>query len=262
MGMEAVLQEIDSNKESLDAIRPLDEKNLKRFKEYYRIGLTYTSNALEGNSLTISETKVILEDGLTVGGKPLRDVLEVAGHSQAYDYMFSLIRSKELTTDQIKMLHRLFYQAIDDANAGEYRKENVIITGSQYPTADHRDIEDEMEDLVQWANEYREMFHPVQYAALLHQKFIFIHPFVDGNGRTARLLMNLALIQAGYEIAVIPPVVRQDYVQYLEKAHWAPESFQQFIAERVVETQRDMLRLLQPVRREERLDEETPELDI
>lgn len=226
MGLEAILGEIDDNKQQLDAIRPLNEKNLKAFKEYYRIGLTYTSNALEGNSMTISETKVILEDGLTVGGKPLKDILETTGHSQAYDYMFSLMHNPELTVEQIKTLHKLFYQAIDAAEAGEYRHENVIITGSQYAPTDYRDIEYEMEDLVQWANEYRTLFHPVQYAALLHQKFIFIHPFIDGNGRTARLLMNLALIQAGYEIAVIPPVVRQDYIQYLERAHRDPEPFQ------------------------------------
>lgn len=107
MGLEAILGEIDDNKQQLDAIRPLNEKNLKAFKEYYRIGLTYTSNALEGNSMTISETKVILEDGLTVGGKPLKDILETTGHSQAYDYMFSLMHNPELTVEQIKTLPKI-----------------------------------------------------------------------------------------------------------------------------------------------------------
>src|ERR1035437_570026 len=120
------------NNRKLIALRPLPSETLKSLKEYYRIGLTYSSNALEGNSLTESETKVVIEDGITIGGKPLKDHFEAIGHSEAFDLLFRLARDTAITEHDILELHRLFYFRIDAENAGKFRDCNVIITGTDY----------------------------------------------------------------------------------------------------------------------------------
>ena len=203
-----ILRKIDLFQKEIHALRPMEGEMLGQIQEYYRIGLTWTSNALEGNSLTESETKVLLEDGLTVGGKPLRDVFE----------------------------------AVD---AGRYRDVRVLITGSQYPVAVPEKIQREMDSLFAWVQKEREGYHPVEFAAQLHKRFVFIHPFKDGNGRVARLLMNLALIQDGYLPVVVPPILRGDYVSLLERAHRDDGDFMEFIAEREFESQKEILRLFQ-----------------
>ena len=235
---------IDLYQSVLNEKRPFEGHLLKQIKDYYKIGLTWSSNALEGNSLTESETKVLIEDGLTAGGKPLRDSYEAIGHARAYEYMFTLLRADTITEQDINALHRLFYKEIDEAKAGVYRREEVFITGSSYPLTKPEDIPGEMKTLADWIHTKRSKYHPVEFAALLHKKFVFIHPYIDGNGRVARLLMNTALIQAGYMMAVIPPVLRSEYIGLLERAHKDDKGFLAFTAERVIETQKDMLRLL------------------
>jgi Fic/DOC family len=126
------LKRIDELKARIDQFRPLDKPLLKQIREYFRIGLTYSSNALEGNSLTETETKVIIEDGITIGGKPLKDHYEAIGHSEAYDMLYRLARNKAISEKHIKDLHRIFFFRIDPKNAGKYRKERVIITGSEF----------------------------------------------------------------------------------------------------------------------------------
>ena len=227
-----ILDKIDKNQTAIDTFRPFEGEMLKQIQGFYRIGLTYTSNALEGNTLTENETKVLLEDGLTAGGKPLRHTFEAIGHAEAYDFMFTLLGSRRIDESAITTMHRMFYQSIDNANAGTYRTTQVIITGSQYAVADVDTIPKEMVALILWANESRNQYHPVEFAALLHKRFVFIHPFIDGNGRVARLLMNAALIQDGYLPAVIPPILRAEYIGLLEKAHKDDSGFVEFIAER------------------------------
>lgn len=112
--------------------RPLKGQSLKQLQEYFRIGLTWSSNALEGNSLTETETKVVIEDGITIGGKPLRDHFEAIGHAEAFDYLQKLANRKEITERDILKLHKLFYYRIDEANAGHYRKQNIIFTGTDF----------------------------------------------------------------------------------------------------------------------------------
>lgn len=225
------------------AFRPLAPSEAQQLKDFYRIGLTYTSNAIEGNSLTISETKVILEDGLTVGGKPLRDVYEAVGHAEAFDYMYSLAQETAIHAADAREFHRLFYRGIDPDKAGAYRNTEVIVTGSAYPLASPQSIQPDMGDLFDWYNRESGKLHPVEAAAELHRRFVYIHPFVDGNGRTARLLMNLSLLQRGYQIICIPPICRADYIGSLEKAHTEPQAFTDFIMEREVEAQREFMRL-------------------
>jgi Fic family protein len=236
-------RECEGYKARIDAYRPLPQETVKSLRAYYKIGLTYSSNALEGNSLTESETKVVIEDGLTIGGKPMKDVYEAVGHAKAYDYMYDLAKLKPLTQADILKLHELFYANIDKMNAGAYRAVRVFISGSKYAPPGPEKIASLMKAFIAWFNQQEKKLHPVEFAALVHQKFVFIHPFVDGNGRVSRLLMNLALIRAGYNISVIPPILRNDYIQALEKAHTDTAPFIQFILGRVVETQKELLRL-------------------
>jgi Fic family protein len=240
----AVYEKIDRCHAAIGAVRPFEGHLLKQIKAYYRIGLTWSSNALEGNTLTETETKVLLEDGLTTGGKPLRDTLEALGHAQAYDFMFTLLRSRKITEADTLTMHRIFYRGIDEAYAGKYRDKQVFITGSKYPLCKPEHIVGEMEQLFAWVASERDKFHPVELAAQLHKRFVFIHPFIDGNGRLSRLLMNTALIQDGYMLAIIPPVLRQEYISMLELARKDDRPFMDFIAERVYETQKEIMRLL------------------
>lgn len=237
-------KKVELYQQLLNRKRPFAEPLLGEIRNYYRIGLTWSSNGLEGNSLTESETKVLIEDGLTVGGKPLRDSLEAVGHADAYNHMFSLVKSHAITEEDIRRLHELFYSRINEAAAGTYRKHECIITGSQYPVAAPEMIGHGMKELANWIITDRSKLHPVEFAAQLHKRFVFIHPFEDGNGRVARLIMNLALLQDGYLLAVIPPVLRQEYIALLEKAHTDDGPFVEFIADRVAETQKDLMRML------------------
>lgn len=217
---------------------------LKQVKGFYRIATTWSSNALEGNTLNISETKVLLEDGLTVSGKPLKDILETSGHANAFDYMFSLLKSNDITEENILTIHRLLYCGIDLEAAGVYRTEPVMVSGSNYPVSAPGEIESNMKQFIIWLKNERKKYHPIIFAAELHRRFVFIHPFLDGNGRTARLLMNTALIQTGYLPCVISPYIRSDYISALELSHKEPSRFQAFIAETELETEKDFMRNL------------------
>ncbi len=238
------LKKLDLYQITINELRPFEGEMLKQIKDFYRIGLTWTSNAIEGNSLTESETKVLIEDGLTIGGKPLRDMFEAVDHAKAYDYMFTLFWNKEIAERDILYLHKLFYQNIDGDFAGRYRDIPVFISGSNYPVSKVEDIQSEIEDLCKWIKTERKNYHPVEFAAILHKKFVFIHPFKDGNGRVARLLMNTALIQDGYLPALIPPILRSEYISLFEKAYENDSLFVDFIIERELESQKDFLRLL------------------
>ena len=235
---------LDLYKVVIDQRRPFEGAMLTQLKNYYRIGLTWSSNALEGNTLTESETKVLLEDGLTVGGKPLRYTFEAIGHAKAYDFMFTLHKNRTITERDILTMHQMFYENIEKDYAGKYRDMDVFISGSKYPVTETQRIQEDMEGLFQWIATERDQFHPVTFAAQLHKRFVFIHPFKDGNGRIARLLMNTALIQDGYLLALIPPILRREYIELLEKAHRDDEPFEMFIAERVIESQKEIMRLL------------------
>jgi len=241
-----IYERLDVNKEAIDGIRPFEGEHLRQLREYYRIGLTWTSNAIEGNSLTEMETKILLEDGLTVGGKPLRDTLEAVGHSLAYDYMFSLLGERRITVRDIQALHHLFFKSIDDSSAGVWREINIIVTGTDYEFPSPDELNDLILELERWIAIERDGMHPVCFAAMLHLKFVTIHPYIDGNGRVARLLMNAVLIQDGFMLAIVPPVLRQEYMLGIRdyQINGNPEPFCQFIAERVLESEKEIMRLL------------------
>lgn len=235
------MQEVEQLQQEINKLRPFNAEQLQQIKEYFRIGLTYSSNALEGNSLTETETKIILEDGITIGGKRLVEHLEALGHSQAYDFIYSIIDKQEIAQDDIKQLHHLFYYRIDEKNAGVYRKSAAIITGSKYALPKPQELDSLMSNFIQELNQL--MLNPVELAAFAHKNFVFIHPFVDGNGRVSRLLMNLILIKHGYLPTIISPVLRHEYIRLLEKAHENDAEFIEFIAKCLKETQKDFLRL-------------------
>ncbi|OGS23605.1 MAG: cell filamentation protein Fic [Elusimicrobia bacterium RIFOXYB2_FULL_50_12] len=239
------LKENDELRERINAYRPLSENAVQQLREYYRIGLTYSSNAIEGNSLTETETKIVIEEGITIGGKPLKDHYEAIGHSEAYGLLCKLAGARQITEQDILQLHKLFYRRIDEDNAGAYRKVNVIITGSEVTPPHHSKVPGLVSGMVRDMSVMRNKYHPVEFAALLHKEFVAIHPFIDGNGRTTRLLLNLALLQQGYTITVIPPVLRSNYINALKKTDKGDnQPFINFISNMVYESQRDYIRLL------------------
>jgi len=259
MELHALLKQIDETREWIKAKRPLAPKEVKELDAYYRIGTTYTSNALESNTLTLTETKILLEDGLTAGGKPLRDSYEALGHADAYDYMLDIARSEPFAFNEnmIKNLHKLFFQKIDPTTAGHYREVQVFITGTDYVPPSTSEVPSMMKDLSDylesnWSNE-----HPVTLAAYAHQRLVDIHPFEDGNGRTARLLMNLILINKGYQIVSIPPVLRKEYITAIIKGRRSGSriggALAKFIAECEIEAQKDFCRMfhIKPQKKED-----------
>jgi Fic family protein len=249
MELLTMLKRIDETKKWIESHRPLAPEEVRQFDAYFRVGLTYSSNALEGNTLTLTETKVLLEDGLTAGGKPIRDCYEAIGHAKAYDFMLEAARSNpfNISENTILTLHKLFYQGIDQENSGVYRDVQVVITGSEYVPPKASEVPELMKGLVDELNEKWDEIHPVKLAAYAHRKLVDIHPFVDGNGRTARLLMNLILINCGYQIISIPPIMRLDYINALEAARFeknpSEEVFDLLMAECQIEAQKDFCRI-------------------
>lgn len=249
-----MLTRITALKNELDTFRPFGPKLLPHIRDYYRVGLTYTSNAIEGFSYTESETKVLLEEGLTVGGRPLRDALAVIGHAKAYDYMFSLLQCESLAVENMLTMHSLLEGSLEnDSEAGTYRTEQVFVTGSTFafPRADT--VPAKMEELDAWIAEERDKLHPVEFAVRLHLKLVTIHPFADGNGRVARLAMNAALIQKGYMLIIVPPILRSEYIASIREAQVTENDTGKDTAyfklmcllyQGEIETQREMLRML------------------
>ena len=250
LSKEELLERADMYKRKIEKVRPLGVSDLRELDEYFRIGLTYSSNALEGNTLSISETKILIEEGITIAGKPLKDCYEAVGHAQAYDYMLEIARSKEyeISEDIIKRLHFLFYNRVDAERAGQYRQKQVYISGSEYLPPSPNEVPNLMKNFINQINSLKSKLHPIEHAAIFHKKLVDIHPFTDGNGRTARLLMNLMLINSGYGIVTISPVLRNEYITTLvisqREKNPDTEPFIKLIAECVIETQKDYCRLL------------------
>jgi len=204
------LQRLDPKVRRIHDERPLPAATLESLRAWLRVETTYTSNAIEGNVLTRQETTVVLE-GLTIGGKPLRDHLEALDHAEAFDYMYDLAQQNSpFTESDLRTLHQLVLRRSQPDHAGRYRSVQVWIRGAVHvppsPALVPVLMADLFRDLEAWATD-----HPVRRAARFHGRLAAIHPFVDGNGRTARLAANLWLMRAGYPIAIISPADRADY---------------------------------------------------
>ena len=210
--------EVDKLKTELDSKRPIPKETLKSLKESINLEWTYNSNGIEGNTLTLRETQVVLE-GITIGGKSIKEHLEAINHERAIIYLEDLVKdNKPITEWNIKSIHQLILKGIDDENAGRYRRENVTIKGAVHIPPDYTKIPELMEKLILNYETWNK-YHPIIQAALLHGELAKIHPFVDGNGRTSRLIMNLDLINHGYNPVIVKKENRLEYYEALDKAH-------------------------------------------
>lgn len=209
-------KELDGKKQKLDSKRPLPKETLKSLEENFKLEWTYNSNAIEGNTLTLKETKVVLE-GITIGGKTMREHLEAINHKEAIEFLEELVQyNNELSEMDIKNIHAIVLKGIDNENAGRYRTENVIISGASHIPPDAIIVPESMEKLIYRYDEWKEKYHPIIVAALLHAEFVKIHPFIDGNGRTARLLMNFEVMKNGYPPIIIKNEERHKYYDALD----------------------------------------------
>ena len=232
-----MFENIDALKTKLDRHRPLSPAIVKNLQEDLIVRWTYHSNAIEGNTLTLLETKVILE-GITVGGKALREHFEAINHRNAIYYVEDIIRKEEPFSEwQIRNIHQLILKNIDDENTGRYRQQNVLISGATIILPDYTLLNDKMAQLVDWYNSQAYKLHPIERAAKVHADFVSIYPFIDGNGRTSRLLMNLELLKAGYPPCVITVENRLAYYEALDQwmAYGKTESFIKLVSDAVLE---------------------------
>ncbi len=214
---EDYFNEVDSKLKKLNSKRPFPKETIKSLEENNILNWTYNSNAIEGNTLTLRETKVVLE-GITIGGKSVKEHLEALNHKEAILFLEDLVNGNtELLEWNIKNLHALILKGIDNQNAGKYRQEKVVISGATQKPVDYVQVPEKMEKLILEYDEWQQ-FHPLIRAALLHGEFVFIHPFVDGNGRTARLLMNFEAMKSGYLPIIIRAEERTRYYDALDKA--------------------------------------------
>ncbi|OGC25218.1 cell filamentation protein Fic [candidate division WOR-1 bacterium RIFOXYB2_FULL_42_35] len=211
---------IKEKKKKLDSLRPFPKAALAKIKEQIAIEWTYNSNAIEGSTLSLSETRLVVEEGITIKGKTLREHFEAINHKEAIDFIEDVIKKKvAVSTHLIRQLHQLILTKIDDEEAGNYRKLEVRITGSKYIPPSPILLSSLMHDFDLWLKKNIKKLPVIELAALAHFKLVHIHPFIDGNGRTARLLMNLILMRAGYPPAVILKVDRNKYFRTLKQAH-------------------------------------------
>lgn len=239
-------------KKRLDSYRPLTSSTVRKVQREIEVAYIFNSNAIEGNTIKLRETQLILERGLTIRGKSLREHLEVRNHPRAIKYIDKMTR-RALREQDILVLHQIIMKGIDD-EAGRLRTTEVRIAGADFIPPPAYEIPHLIEQLVDWYNRNPDELRPIELAGILHHRFVWIHPFHDGNGRLARLLMNLALIRYGYPMAVILNVDRSKYYDTLKKAdNGDPTSFVNFVAS-AVEASLDLyLRALEPTEAQDRL---------
>ena len=229
-------EKLTAKKKLLDEYGPLPDALLSNLDEWFRVELTYTSNAIEGNTLGRRETALVVEKGLTVGGKSLLEHMEAVNHARALDWVKEQARRRphSLTEKDILHIHYLIMKGIDDLNAGCYRVTPVRISGSAVVLPNPHKVPDLMNGLTKWLKLATDL-HPVELAAEAHYRLVTIHPFTDGNGRTARLLMNMILLMSGYPTAIIRKRDRLAYIDSLEKAQMggSKEAYMKIVARAV-----------------------------
>lgn len=255
------LSELTRLKQKMDQFRPLSEAQVAQLEKNIRIEHVWSSNAIEGSSLNKYETASIINTGMTIHGVPLKDAMAAVDLNQAYDYMMDLASHKHsLDITTIRDLDRLVMLKNTDirSEAGAYRVIDVWPNGrEEHPYKAPYDISFQMDELIKWASQAVEAEHPVKYAADLHFKFVTIHPFVDGNGRTARLLVNFALTSAGYPVINIQPG-KQPRTQYMKaladgQDNHDPAQFEHLVADYTIETLKQRIAILE--RNEENIAE-------
>jgi len=245
--LENLITEIDALKKQINKVRPFDKTQIRKLEEYYGINYTYDSNKIEGNTLTLQETALVVEKGMTIGGKTLREHLEAINHFEAIEYVKQIVKSGEPLTEWIiKNIHSMILKGIDDRNAGKYREIEVRISGSTHIPPEFFKLPELMENYIEYYNANRRKLHPVILAADMHQKLVDIHPFTDGNGRTSRLVMNLILLQSGFTIANISGEMKNriEYYKSLERVKTDKDIFRLFISAEVKKSLEDYLKIV------------------
>jgi len=217
--MEArIARRLLQKKKQLDAYRPLEPFMVQRLHQDLRLLATYHSNAIEGNTLSLRETQMVLEYGITVDGHPLREYLEATNHAEAFDALPKLVE-RPITVETVEMLHRLVMDKIDP-HAGELRPVSVYIRGAPFTPPPAKDVPLYLAQWVHWLTSDDALhYDPVTRATIAHHDFEVLHPFADGNGRVGRLLLNLMLIQDGYPPALVLREWRPRYIQALQQAY-------------------------------------------
>lgn len=246
-----ILNRLDEKLFRLNSFRPLPPAIVRKLQEQFELEMTYNSNAIEGNSLTLKETFLVVNEGLTIKGKPLKDHLEAKGHAEALEYLYKITskRNQEPLTERvIREFNKIVMQGIDREWAGKYRNSNVIIGGSSHTPPEAFEVPYLMQELIYWAKTDGQEMHPVELAAVLHHRFVSIHPFFDGNGRTTRLAMNIILLQAGFPLVVVLKNDRRRYYRLLSEADNGDLlPFASFIAQAVLRTLDIYLKVMTPV---------------
>jgi len=232
---ENILSRINEKIQILNSKRPIPVDAVNKLKEEVRLYHTYHSNAIEGNTLTLPETKLVLEEGITIGGKSLKDHLEATNNAKAFDLLEDIAKSnKGIDHVVIQLIHEIVTVGILE-EAGKYRTKNVRITGAIKTPPDWSKVIillDELINIIDQSN-----MHPIETVAFLHHRFIEIHPFIDGNGRVARLLTNLYLITKGYPTIVLKTEDKRKYYKLLKSSDNGNLSpFVNFIARAVDES--------------------------
>ena len=249
---------LDEKLNILNRLRPINKTLLKKIKENFQIEMTYNSNAIEGNTLTEKETFWVINEGLTIKGKPLKDHLEAKNHKEALDFLYELIdKNKKNTISEylIKQIHTLVVKDADDKIAGVYRTCNVFISGSNHIPPPGFEVPQKMEELIKWIKKEKDNYHAVELSALLHHKLAFVHPFWDGNGRAARIIMNILIMNAGYPMAIILKNDRKRYYRVLTEADKGDcSNLCEFIAQAIIRSLNKYLEILKPsIKKEEKL---------
>lgn len=245
-----LLARVEALKDNLDNLRPLPKAALERLRKQIVVEWTFNSNAIEGNTLTLKETELILNEGITISGKPLREHFEAINHSKAILVLEDFVKkTHKLSEEIIKKLHGVILKNIDDEEAGSYRRQNVRILASHHLPPDYHKVPSLMEQAIAWYSENKRKMHLVELATAIHHKLVNIHPFIDGNGRCARLAMNLLLMQKGYPPVVILKTDRKKYYRLLGQADLGKtEEFADFILKGVERSLLIYLHAFQPTK--------------
>lgn len=236
-----ILDSVDKLHHLWNKKKPLDVIQLEKLNEYFNTAYTFESNRIEGNTLTLQETHLVVNEGITIGGKSMREHLEAINHKEAIHLVYDLVNKNiPFNEYRLKQIHQIILKGIDDRNAGAYRSVPVRISGSEHVPAEPYMIDKLMEDYFIFYETKKDQLHPVILAAEMHERLVTIHPFIDGNGRTSRLIMNLILLQNGYTIANLKGSLddRMNYYRALEKVQVNHENddFYYLIANRVFDS--------------------------
>jgi Fic family protein/DNA-binding Xre family transcriptional regulator len=228
--------------------KPLNQLQISKMKEYFHTAYTYESNRIEGNTLTLSETHLVVNEGITIGGKSMVEHLEAINHQEAIDLIYDFVERKvQLNSFYLKQIHQLVLKGIDKKYAGIYRDVPVRISGSAHVPPEPYLIEKMMEDYFLFYETQKNVLHPIILAAEMHERLVSIHPFIDGNGRTSRLVMNLILLQNGYPIVNLKGDFDQKsaYFQALEavQVNHENESFYRLIIKHAIASLKEHLHL-------------------